>query len=400
MIKVGIIFHRLGPYHIARIRSLSAYFDTTCVELSGITSEYLWDKVTGSYSFQRITLFENIDSRKIPIKVLKERIFDLLNSLEINYILINGWSEKAALIALDWSISKKIPAILMSESTEFDFRRIWYKEWFKRNLINLYSGALVGGILHKNYLVKLGMSSENICTGYDVIDNEYFYLKTNEIRHQSALREKFSLPNKYFLASKRFIQKKNINRLLNSYKLYRQASHDPWDLVIIGDGPLRNQIISVLEELDLQKSVHLPGFIQYNEIPIYYAFAQAFVHASTTEQWGLVVNEAMASGLPVIVSNKCGCVPELVHNKKNGFTFDPYDIVELASLLRIVENLTEEELLNLKLESLKIIENFNPKKFGEGVYCLINLRRIKLMNINRRVEKIILRFLIYLNLWK
>jgi 1,2-diacylglycerol 3-alpha-glucosyltransferase len=57
--------------------------------------------------------------------------------------------------------------------------------------------------------------------------------------------------------------------------------------------------------------------------------ASAFIQASTTEQWGLVVNEAMASGLPVLVSERCGCAPDLVKNGVNGYTFDPYDIKEI-----------------------------------------------------------------------
>ena len=77
----------------------------------------------------------------------------------------------------------------------------------------------------------------------------------------------------------------------------------------------------------------MPGFKQYDELPIYYGLAGAFIHASTTEQWGLVVNEAMAAGLPVIVSERCGCAPDLVENGRNGFTFDPYDVDALTHLM-------------------------------------------------------------------
>ena len=62
----------------------------------------------------------------------------------------------------------------------------------------------------------------------------------------------------------------------------------------------------------------------------------AFVHASASEQWGLVVNEAMAAGLPVIVSERCGCAPDLVREGVNGLTFDPCDVAELAGLMERV----------------------------------------------------------------
>ncbi len=159
----------------------------------------------------------------------------------------------------------------------------------------------------------------------------------------------------YFLASNRFIEKKNLPRLIEAYAGYREKAEKlkpeilkskisacqnvsvsdftPWDLVLLGDGALRPDLCRLISDLRLQDSVLLPGFIQYPELPTFYAHAGAFIHASTTEQWGLVVNEAMASGLPVLVSNRCGCAQDLVQEGVNGFTFDPYDVEQLAQLM-------------------------------------------------------------------
>ena len=109
----------------------------------------------------------------------------------------------------------------------------------------------------------------------------------------------------------------------------------------------------------------VPGFKPYDELPVYYALAKAFVHPSTSEQWGLVVNEAIASGLPVIVSNGCGCVPELVDG--NGFTFDPFDEHELATRLLQMNALTDDERQQLGEVSYTIAANFAPDRFGEGL---------------------------------
>jgi len=102
-------------------------------------------------------------------------------------------------------------------------------------------------------------------------------------------------------------------------------------------------------------------------LPVYYALANAFVHASTSEQWGLVVNEAIASGLPVIVSNRCGCAPELVDG--NGFTFDPTNEDELATRLLEMAALSDEERKHLGDNSYRIAPNFAPERFGEGLEC-------------------------------
>lgn len=84
-----------------------------------------------------------------------------------------------------------------------------------------------------------------------------------------------------------------------------------------------------------------------------------------TEQWGLVVNEAMASGLPVIVSERCGCVPELV--QENGFTFDPTDEGELARRLLEMASMSDEERKRLSENSYRIVSNFTAERFGEGL---------------------------------
>ena len=135
--------------------------------------------------------------------------------------------------------------------------------------------------------------------------------------------------------------------------------------MLLGDGPLREALNSQLSTLNLHSHVRLPGFKQYDELPVYYALAKAFVHASTTEQWGLVVNEAIASGLPVIVSNRCGCVPELVQG--NGFTFEPTDEHELGSRLLQMASLSDDERRRLGDASYRIAANFAPERFGEGL---------------------------------
>ena len=140
-----------------------------------------------------------------------------------------------------------------------------------------------------------------------------------------------------------------------------------WDLVLLGDGPLRETLNAQLTTLNLHSHVHLAGFKQYDELPVYYALAKAFVHPSTTEQWGLVVNEAIASGLPVIVSERCGCVPELVNG--NGFIFDPTDEHELASLLFRMATLSDDDRRRFADASYKIAANFAPERFGEGLDC-------------------------------
>ena len=252
------------------------------------------------------------------------RIENALQNCRPDAVAIPGWSDKAALAALRWCMETGTPPILMSESTALDQSRARWREWIKARIVSLCSTALVGGERHVSYLAKLGMPRKQIFIGYDVVDNDYFARSSVEIRNSKLeIRKEYGLPENYFLASARFIEKKNLPTLIHAYARYRQLAGNRdneqrttgnrlWDLVLLGDGPLREFLNSQLSTLNLHRHVHLPGFKQYDELPVYYALAKAFVHASTTEQWGLVVNEAIASGLPVIVSSRCGCMPRIM----------------------------------------------------------------------------------------
>jgi glycosyltransferase involved in cell wall biosynthesis len=116
----------------------------------------------------------------------------------------------------------------------------------------------------------------------------------------------------------------------------------------------------------------MPGFKQYEELPEYYANAGAFIHASTTEQWGLVVNEAMASGLPVLVSNRCGCAADLVKEGVNGWTFDPTNEEQMADLMLRISS-DEEQRKEMGSKSREIIAEWGPARFASGISSAIDV---------------------------
>jgi glycosyltransferase involved in cell wall biosynthesis len=245
---------------------------------------------------------------------------------------------------------------------------------------------LAGGTPQAGYLTKLGLPSDRVFVGYDVVDNSYFAGKAEMLKGESGEqkaenRQRFGLPEKHFLACCRFGEKKNIPRLVEAYARYRelaqlstlnsQPSTAAWSLVLLGDGEKRTEIEETISRLGVTGSVHLAGAKSYGDIPAYYALAGAFVHASTIEQWGLVVNEAMASGLPVLVSNRCGCVPDLVQDGVNGFTFDPYNVEELARLMLKLAT-RNSQLSTMGLASQRIIRDWGPERFASGLKAAVD----------------------------
>ena len=375
--RIAVVFHHIGPYHHARLNAAADRLSVTGIEWSAKGYD-AWGAAESPARYHKVSLFPEATAHCPGNAKLKQAFWTALEQARPDVVAVNGWNNFGSLIAANCCVRRGIPMVVMSESSRQDEHRTWWKEAIKRRIAGLYSAALVGGQRHVEYLAELGMPRERIFTGYDVVDNHYFRHKAEEVRSQrSEVRQKYALPENYFLASARFIEKKNLARLVQAYAEYRRRSevrsqksevgndNAPWDLVVLGDGPLKADLCRLISDLRLNEHVHLPGFKPYDELPVYYALANAFVHASTTEQWGLVVNEAIASGLPVIVSNRCGCAPELVNG--NGFTFDPTNEDELATRLLEMASLSDEERKQLGDNSYRIAANFAPERFGEGL---------------------------------
>jgi len=433
--KVAVIFHRLGPYHFARLRAAGKLLSVTAIETSGADQTYAWDLISGSDGFERVTLFEKADAQKLPAREAAQRMNSALDKIQPEIVVTPGWSDKSALAAIRWCGRKRVPAVVMSESTVWDEPRKPWKEIIKRQIVGLASAALAGGTPHAEYLAQLGMARDRIFLGYDAVDNDFFAqgAKKQNLKPETRKAEsgeegtdnqksvggglesgdrrlemknaesgkQLGLPEKYFLASARFIEKKNLPRLMEAFARYRELAanaeelkpetlkaestssglqpsspqsgegHAPWDLVLLGDGDLRSSLESQVSSLKLQHCVLLPGFKQYPELPTYYAHAGAFIHASTTEQWGLVVNEAMASGLPVLVSNRCGCAPDLVQEGVNGFTFDPYEVEQLAQLMLKISDF-RFPISDFGVASQRIIANWGPERFAQGLQSAVH----------------------------
>jgi glycosyltransferase involved in cell wall biosynthesis len=372
-IRVAGLTGNLVPYHHVRWQAFAQAHPGSCflLELTD-RDEFAVLEFSGTEpaKYKRITLFPRNAAASLTAENISRRVAGELDSLRPECVCLNGYASPLALAALDWCLRRGVPAVVMSESTAWDEPRQGWKEWIKSRVIRLCSSALVGGTPHADYMALLGLPCERIFVGYDAVDNDYFGKGAESMRSQlPEIRSKYELPDSYFLASARFTPKKNLPRLVEAFAQYRalaapQAS--PWDLVIIGDGAGRDELLAVRARLGLEGKVHLPGAKPYGDLPAYYGLASAFIHASTTEQWGLVVNEAMASGLPVLASNRCGCAPDLVKEGVNGFTFDPYSVEDIAQKMLQLST-SDAQLSAFGRASEKIMAEWSPQKFAGGL---------------------------------
>ena len=167
-----------------------------------------------------------------------------------------------------------------------------------------------------------------------------------------------------------------------------------WKLVIVGDGPIMTAVQSFIEESDLDGSVQLPGWVTFERLPAYYGLAGAFVHASMRETWGVVVNEAMAAELPVIVSNRCGSATELVCEGHNGFTFDPANVIELSELLWKVAHGSCDRA-SMSVASHEIIQGWTPNTYAESLLSVADVAVRSPLRGLRLVDSVLLALLMH-----
>jgi glycosyltransferase involved in cell wall biosynthesis len=368
MTRITVIFDNFGPYHLARLAALDRECTLTAIELHRTSSEYDW-RPRGQVGFACLTLAGPDGADREVLPALRAA----LDAARPEAVFVPGWSNKAAIAALHWAQAAGVPAVLMSDSRAEDAPRRRLVEWIKRQIVAGFSGALVAGTAHREYARGLGVPVAYIKTGYDVVDNAHFAAGAEAARAaESRVRTMLELPPAYFLVSARFIEKKNLSFLLDGYSLYReQCSRAPRDLVIIGDGPLRATLEAQRRALGLAEHVHFPGFIQYENLPAYYGLATALVMPSTTDQWGLVVNEAMASGLPVLVSNGSGAAQDLVKRGTNGYTFNPSRTEELAEQMTALSEAPAVRIAQMGAASRAIIDGYTPQSFATAATELV-----------------------------
>ena len=337
---------------------------------SGFGERLSWDiPVLGGY---RSTFLTNFSPRPNPSRMgglVNPGIISSIVRGRYDAVWIHGWASVTNWMAWAGAVAWQVPILLRGESnglTEPSGLKGMIKKVLLRIFFRQINGFLAIGTNNANFYSSYGIPAERIFMAPYSVDNEFFMKRAVELSGQRQLlreRNGLALDRPVILFCGKFIEKKRPIDLLKAFDHLK--GHFSASLVFVGDGSLRSVMERFIAERRLE-NVHILGFRNQLELPACYAMADLLVLPSSIEPWGLVVNEAMCFGLPVIVSDKVGAAADLIRDGVNGFTYPVGQIEALAERLQMV--LADEQVCQeMGRQSRAIIRRWGFDEVADGL---------------------------------
>jgi glycosyltransferase involved in cell wall biosynthesis len=320
-----------------------------------------------------VQLFGRSHLAKLAPSVVSTRLWAELDARHPDVVVSGAIAFTPGATAVRWCRARRRGVVVMDDARIADVPRSRLVNAVKRRFYANVDAMLVPAPTHTESCQFFGMPASRIFFGVNVVDNDFFAACAASARQNPDPRILVNgQPRRpCFLGVGRQVPKKNWCFLLDAYAKYRALAggDNAWDLVLIGDGPDRERIVTRSRELGLTSSLRLLGSMPPREMPSAYAMADCLVLPSFYgETWGLVVNEALACGLPVLVSDECGCAGALVEPGRNGWTFSPRDVDALTALLQRMAGLPDAQRCALGSHSRAIIADWSLDRFARGTW--------------------------------
>jgi glycosyltransferase involved in cell wall biosynthesis len=256
---------------------------------------------------------------------------------KFDVLWIHGYNSITHLLAVFAQRLRRGSVLLREEQTLLAPRPRW-KQAVKRAALPLVLGqatAVYIGSENRRWLRKFGFPEARLFSAPYCVDSEWLDGALAELPPRSELREKLGLHGEtpVILTVARLAPEKQIDRLLDAFAAVRRDQ--PCQLLVVGAGELESSLSTKVRR-DAIPDVTFAGYLRQSELPAAYAASDIFTLFSSYEPWGLVVNEAMHCGLPVVASDRVGAAHDLVHEGVTGHLVDHRDVGRLAERLRLL----------------------------------------------------------------
>jgi glycosyltransferase involved in cell wall biosynthesis len=327
------------------------------VELFGKGSPYAFDTVNAGNDWWSC-LFPDKSADELPKEEIKKSIFSALDKINADVIIAPSIVFYAGALGIAWAKKRGRKFVMFDDARPAQVKRNFVVQWVK-NLITSQADAF--WLPTKSYdsaYANFKQQGLHYFYGFACINNDLF-------------RRNPSLPpaGKTIICVARLVSIKNIEGLLAAWlKVEQQGTN--YRLLIVGDGPEAAKLKLQKDALKLS-AVEFADAVDNNTLPAYFAHAEAFILPSFSETWGLVVNEAMAAGLPVLLSRTVNAATDLLKDGQNGFGFDAFNINDIAAAILKYAQLDDSAKAKMGASSLDIIAGMSYEKMAEQLMAAL-----------------------------
>nr|WP_106783610.1 glycosyltransferase family 4 protein [Lysinibacillus timonensis] len=350
--EIGLLTNIASPYKTLQINE---YCNIKNVNITVYYTEPNNKKIKWE---EKIARFKEVPLKQINFfsrlnLILNKGIFKILYKSDL--IIISGYDQLSMIFMSILCFLFNKPYVVFFDGiskNRLSIRESKFKKLLKKFIVNKSTAVMANGSIGRLYLQNvLSCPKEKIYNQYLSIDYKAInQLAIDKDKYRAYYRNKYNIDDsaKVLLYSGRLIDKKNVEKVI--YALSK-LKRDDITFLITGGGILEERLRILAEELDI--NIIITGFIDVQEeLFKHYFAADCLILPSIDEPWGLVVNEAMVAGLPVIASDICGCSLDLVKNGVNGFTINPSSVEDIAEK---INHVLSKENINMFGEQSKII---------------------------------------------
>jgi glycosyltransferase involved in cell wall biosynthesis len=347
------IFKELNKSKLFNLRVFYLTIPDKDSQSLGFNHEFVWDvPLFDGYSS---TCSKSISGRGlrrgyfgVRLKKPAWEVRRVLKEKRPDAVLITGWHFFGLVQIFFFLRNLNIPILLRMDSNDLKKRSLLATKFY-RWYASFVSIGLSVGTRNSNFLKEIGIPNERIISCPHVVDNEYFRNESDisserriEIRRSAGIKE----GSFCFAYIGKFEGKKNPMDILLAFDAcYSKMSGGDLSLLMVGSGELEQECRRFSKEKQLP--VIFTGFVNQSSICDMYAIADCVILASNEDEtWGLVINEAMACGIPAIVSDRCGCATDLIEDGETGYVYTYGNIKQLTGYM--------ETMLERKGESLEM----------------------------------------------
>jgi len=303
-----------------------------------------------------------------PKKILIEGGFDT--------ILLQGYMHKFERQLILTAKALKVKTLLRGDLTDETFKRGLLKTFIRSLYLKWFYHYIDSfccvGIPAKQHLGKMGIAEKQMFISPYTVDTELFN-NQKKISNKKERRSKLGIPDKasVLLFSGKLIPIKNPLLIIDALKLIPDTGN--LHLIIVGDGELRKTLKEEARKV-LGERLHMAGFVNQSKLGCYYSAADMLILPSEYETWGLVINEAMQFGLPVIVSDKVGCRHNLVLEDKTGFVFHANKPQSLAEKISNILN-NPSKISQMGKNAAEHIKQYTTATAVQGILSAMQFKK-------------------------